>query len=90
MPATMPTIQTDAVFAADAVNELLDFVVRDPRFPTLGLRGAITLVVGRRLGTPPSEELVTLMARAFWDAWDDRLNEYEEAPPAAASFDDND
>ena len=90
MPATMPTIQTDAVFAADAVNELLDFVVRDPRFPTLGLRGAITLVVGRRLGTPPSEELVTLMARAFWDAWDDRLNEYEEAPPSAASFDDND
>lgn len=90
MPATMPTIQTDAVFAADAVNELLDFVVRDPRFPTLGLRGAITLVVGRRLGTPPSEELVTLMARAFWDAWDDRLTEYEEAPPASTLLDDDD
>lgn len=89
MPATMPTIQTSAVFAADAVNELLDFVVRDPRFPTLGLRGAITLVVGRRLGTPPSEELVTLMARAFWDAWDDRLTEYEEAPPASTSLDDD-
>ena len=90
MHATMPTIQTSAVFTADAVNELLDFVVRDPRFPALGLRGAITLVVGRRLGTPPSEELVSLMARAFWDAWDDRLTEYEEAPPASTSLDDDD
>jgi hypothetical protein len=30
------------------------------------------------------------MARAFWDAWDDRLNEYEEAPPASTSLDDDD
>jgi len=76
--------------AADAINELLDFVVRDPRFASIGLRGAITIVLGRRLGSPPSEELVTIMVRAFWDAWDDRFCEYADAPPLAAATSDDD
>lgn len=80
MAATCHDISAESVFAADAVNELLEFVVRDPRFPAIGLRGAIAVVVGRRLGSAPSEELISLMARAFWDAWDDRLTEYEARP----------
>jgi len=87
MSASCQTLASEAVFAADAVNELLEFVVRDPRFPSLGLRGAIRVVVARRLGFPPSEELISLMARAFWDAWDDRLTEYESAPQAADDLD---
>jgi len=90
MTMTMSVTEQDLGFAADAINELLDFVVRDRRFATIGLRGAITVVLGRRLGIPPSEELVTIMARAFWDAWDDRFCEYSDAPPLAAATSDDD
>jgi hypothetical protein len=30
------------------------------------------------------------MARAFWDAWDDRFCEYDDAPPLAAATSDDD
>jgi hypothetical protein len=76
------TLSPEAVFTIDAVNELMEFVVHDPRFATLGLRGAITIVMGRRLGGPPSEDVVSLMTQAFWDAWEDRLGEYERRPPS--------
>jgi hypothetical protein len=75
------TLSANAVFTIDAVNELMEFVVHDPRFAKLGLRGAIIIVMGRRLGGPPSEEAVSLMTQAFWDAWEDRLGEYERRPP---------
>lgn len=81
MPSSA-TLSPEAVFTIDAVNELMDFVVHDPRFPSLGLRGAITIVMGRRLGGPPSEDVVSLMTQAFWDAWEDRLGEYERRPPS--------
>ena len=55
--------------------------VHDPEFARLGLRGAITIVMGRRLGSPPSEEIIALLAQVFWDAWEDRLWEYERCPP---------
>jgi hypothetical protein len=90
MIMTTSVLEREVGFAADAVNELLDFVVRDRRFPEIGLRGAIKVVLGRRLGCPPSEELVTIMARAFWDAWDDRFCEYDDAPPLAAATSDDD
>jgi hypothetical protein len=76
-----PTVTAEAAFTADAVNELMDFVAHDPQFARLGLRGAITLVLGRRLGAAPSEETVSLMAQAFWDAWEDRFCEFERSPP---------
>lgn len=72
-----------AVFTVDAVNELMEFVVHDPRFARLGLRGAITVVMGRRLGSAPSEEVVSLVTQAFWDAWEDRLGEFERRPPCS-------
>ncbi len=75
------TLSADAVFTIDAANELMDFVVHDPRFARLGLRGAITVVMGRRLGAAPSEEVVSLVTQAFWDAWEDRLGEFERCPP---------
>jgi hypothetical protein len=78
MPATFADAPRRSSFTADAMNDLLDFVVRDPRFPEIGLRGAIGVVLRRHLGVPPSEELVSLMARAFWDTWDDRLCELAE------------
>jgi hypothetical protein len=78
-----PTVSVEAAFAADAVNELLDFVAHDPQFARLGLRGAITLVLCRRLGGAPSEETVSLMSQAFWDAWEDRFCEFERSPPRA-------
>ncbi len=77
-PSTLPA---EAAFTADAVNELMDFVSRDPQFARLWLRGAITLVLGRRLGGSPSEEIVSLMTQAFWDAWEDRFCEFERTPP---------
>jgi hypothetical protein len=76
------TLSPEQLFTVDAVNELMDFVVHDPRFATLGLRGGITIVMGRRLGRLPSEEVVSLMTQAFWDAWEDRLGEYERRPPS--------
>ena len=80
---TSPVVLSpEPVFTVDAVNELMDFVVHDPRVATLGLRGAITIVMGRRLGGPPSEDVVSLMTQAFWDAWEDRLGEYERRPPS--------
>jgi hypothetical protein len=71
----------EAGLKVDAVNELMDFVAHDPQFSRLGLRGAIMLVLGRRLGGPPSEEIIALLTQAFWDAWEDRLYEYERSPP---------
>ena len=81
MIAQAPTLFTEPGFTVDAVNELMDFVVHDPEFSRLGLRGAITIVMGRRLGSPPSEEIIALLAQVFWDAWEDRLWEYERCPP---------
>jgi len=37
----------------------------------------------RRLGAAPSEEVVSLVTQAFWDAWDDRLGEFERRPPCS-------
>ena len=81
MVAQASTFLTEPGFTVDAVNELMDFVVHDPEFARLGLRGAITIVMGRRLGSPPSEEIIALLAQVFWDAWEDRLWEYERCPP---------
>lgn len=81
MVAELSTLPAEAVFTVDAVNELMDFVVHDPQFARLGLRGAITIVMTRRLGSPPSEETISLLSQAFWDAWEDRLWEYERCPP---------
>ncbi len=81
MASKSSTLAPDAGFTVDAVNELMDFVVHDPLFTRHGLRGAITIVMGRRLGSPPGEEIIALMSQAFWDAWEDRLWEYERCPP---------
>jgi len=81
MVAEPTTLHAEAVFTIDAVNEVMDFVVHDPRFARLGLRGAIITVITRRIGCPPSEETVSLLSQAFWDAWEDRLWEYERSPP---------
>jgi hypothetical protein len=81
MVAQSSTFFTEPGFTVDAVNELMDFVVHDPEFARLGLRGAIAIVMGRRLGSPPSEEIIALLAQVFWDAWEDRLWEYERCPP---------
>jgi hypothetical protein len=79
--SSLGTLSTDMVFTIDAVNELMEFVVHDPQSARLGLRGAISVVMGRRLGGPPSEEIVSLMTQVFWDAWEDRLGVYERRPP---------
>ena len=81
MVAPASTLFTEPGFTVDAVNELMDFVVHDPAFARLGLRGAIPIVMGRRLGSPPSEENIAPLAQAFWEAWDDRLWEYERSSP---------
>lgn len=83
MVAESATLLAEAGFTVDAVNELMDFVVHDPQFARLGLRGAITTVMTRRIGSSPSEETISLLSQAFWDAWEDRLWEYERSPPRA-------
>lgn len=74
-------VTAEPAFTAEAVSELMEFVAHDPQFARVGLRGAIMLVLGRRLGGSPSEEIVSLMSQAFWDAWEDRFCEFERSPP---------
>ena len=52
--------------------QLVDFVMRDPRYAHLGLRGSIVVVFREYERADPSPELVVEIARHFWIELDRR------------------
>lgn len=59
----------------DTIQEVLRFVSEDHRYESIGMRGAVGVVLLRRLGVPPSVEMVTVVADAFWDACEECLGD---------------
>ena len=59
----------------DTIQEVLRFVSEDHRYESIGMRGAVGVVLRRRLGVPPSAEMVTVVADAFWDACEECLGD---------------
>jgi hypothetical protein len=56
---------------ADLLQQLQLFVVHDPRFCKLGLRGGVRQLYQEATGSLPSDDLVKRIIRAFWLAWDE-------------------
>src|SRR4051794_16753156 len=52
-------------------QRLWDFVVRDPRFNTVGVRGGARELLIEANGTVPDEEELTRIVAAFWLARDE-------------------
>ena len=59
----------------DTIQEVLRFVSEDHRYESIGMRGAVGIILHRRLGVPPSAEMVMLVAHAFWDACEECLGD---------------
>lgn len=64
-----------ALLDNDTIQEVLRFVSEDHRYESIGMRGAVGVVLRRRLGVPPSAEMVTIVADAFWDACEECLGD---------------
>jgi hypothetical protein len=64
----------------ELVQRLWVFVIRDPRFNKLGLRGGVRELYRAATGSLPDDDLVKRVVRAFWLAWD----EYHAKPSGAS------
>lgn len=72
--ATVP-LSADMLLGNDTIREVLSLVASDDRPEGLGLHATVRGVLTRRLGVPPSEEIVTVFADAFWDACEECLGD---------------
>ena len=68
LPATM-------LLGNDTIREVLSLVASDERPEAIGLHATVRGVLARRLGVPPSEEIVAVVADAFWDACEECLGD---------------
>lgn len=68
MPSHAATSTTTALLDHDAIHDLLRFVAEDHRYESIGMRGAVGIVLERRLGVPLDAETVRAVTEAFWDA----------------------
>lgn len=75
MPTTVSEAPSGALFDIDTIQEVLRFVSEDHRYESIGMRGAVGIILRRRLGVPPSAEMVTVVADAFWDACEECLGD---------------
>ena len=66
---------TTTLLDTDTIQEVLRFVSDDHRYESIGMRGAVGIILRRRLGVPPSAEMVTIVAHAFWDACEECLGD---------------
>ena len=66
-PTTDP-LSSDLLLGNDTIREVLSLVASDERPEAIGLHATVRGVLARRLGVPPSEEIVAVVADAFWDA----------------------
>ena len=67
-PATM-------LLGNDTIREVLSLVASDEGHEAVGLHATVRGVLARRLGVPPSEEIVSVVADAFWDACEECLGD---------------
>jgi len=72
--ATGP-LTTDMLLGTDTIREVLTIVANDDRPEAIGLHATVRGVLARRLGAPPSEEIVAVVADAFWDACEECLGD---------------
>ena len=73
-PTTDP-LSSDLLLGNDTIREVLSIVSSDERPEAIGLHATVRGVLARRLGVPPSEEIVSVVADAFWDACEECLGD---------------
>jgi len=73
-PTTIP-LPADMLLGNDTIREVLSIVASDERQETIGLHATVRGVLARRLGSPPSEEIVSVVTDAFWDACEECLGD---------------
>jgi hypothetical protein len=57
----------------DLIQRVWAFVVSDPRFTSLGLRGGVREIWRELTGLVPDNDIVERIVRAFWLAWDEHF-----------------
>ena len=75
MRRTPPPFPADMLLGNDTIREVLSLVAADERPEAIGLHATVRGVLARRLGVPPSEEIVSVVADAFWDACEECLGD---------------
>ena len=65
----------DMLLGNDTIREVLSIVASDERQEAIGLHATVRGVLTRRLGVPPSEEIVSVVTDAFWDACEECLGD---------------
>ena len=68
-------LSTDMLLGNDTIREVLTLVANDDRPEAVGLHATVRGVLARRLGAPPSEEIVSVVTDAFWDACEECLGD---------------
>ena len=75
MRSTPPPLPADMLLGNDTIREVLSIVAADESQEAVGLHATVRGVLARRLGVPPSEEIVSVVADAFWDACEECLGD---------------
>ena len=75
MRPTTPPLPADMLLGNDTIREVLSLVAADERPEAIGLHATVRSVLARRLGVSPSEEIVSVVADAFWDACEECLGD---------------
>ena len=70
-PAPLPA---DMLLGNDTIREVLSHVAAEGH-EAVGLHATVRGVLARRLGVPPSEEIVSVVTDAFWDACEECLGD---------------
>jgi hypothetical protein len=75
MRRSPPPLPADMLLGNDTIREVLSIVSADEGHEAVGLHATVRGVLARRLGAPPSEEIVSVVADAFWDACEECLGD---------------
>ena len=75
MRPTIPLPPADMLLGNDTIREVLSLVASDEHPEVIGLHATVRGVLARRLGGPPSEEIVAVVTDAFWDACEECLGD---------------
>jgi len=75
MRPTTGQLSPDLLLGNDTIREVLTIVASDARPEAIGLHATVRGVLARRLGVPPSEEIVSVVTDAFWDACEECLGD---------------
>jgi len=74
-PGRLSPSPVTRMIEVDTIREVLGFIASDERYGTIGMQGTVRGVLKRRLGVAPSEEMVAIVADAFWDACEECLGD---------------